>query len=171
MIVVTATLIFLMLIFAPLFFKADVVFYPHSMSATANVKVGAIPIFNESVRLAGSYLQCDGTVSTDVELKSIDKQGSVDLLKCITVEKFCMSFYNNVSVFSPIYMTIINALLAFATSTACNQFHCKFYSECKGTLDESCVRVRALINLSVAALSFCLLKQGVRKWKTCKSKK
>ena len=170
MIVVTATLLFLLLAFSPIYLKADITLYLRRMSADIKVGVGAIKVFNENVRLAGGSLHCEGTVSTDVELRAIDKKSSIDLIKCITVEKVAVWFYNNFASVSQ-YTAIQNAVLALATVTACNLFHCQIYTESVGTLNESCVRICLLINVSVAELSFCLLKQGVRKWKTRKSKK
>ena len=167
MIVVTATLLFLLLVFAPIYLKADVALYLHRLCAEIKVEVGPMTVFGEQVQLVGDSLHCDGTVSTDVELKTIDKKSGIDLLKCITVEKLVVSIYNNVSTFSPL-IALQNALLALSTATACSLFHCQICSESVGTLREGCIRVRTLVNVSVAELSFCLLKQGVRKWKTRK---
>ncbi len=171
MIVVTATLLFLLLVFAPIYIKADVTLHVKKAAVEVKLKAGSIGIFNEKIRLAGKALACEGTVTTDVDLKSIDKKSSMDLLKCITVEKIRLSFYNRLSDLSPKIFVFQNILLAIGTTTACNLFHCQLYSESIGTFAEGGVRVRALINFSVAELSFCLLKQGVRKWKTHKSEK
>ncbi len=171
MIVVTATLIFLLLIFAPIYLSADIRLYLKSLSASVGVKVGAVQVFCENISLVGDTLQCKGTVSTDVSLSSIDRQSGVDLLRCITVEKLVLSVCDNFYSFSAARLVSEEAILALATVTACNLFHCQIFCEHVGTYCDSCLRLRTLINLSVAELSFCLLKQGVRKWKTRKSEK
>lgn len=164
MIVLTATLLFLTLIFAPIYLKADVCLFVKDASARIKIGVGAVKVFDETISLASGKLHCEGTVTTDVELKSIDKKSSVDLLKCITVEKLYLTVYNNFARLSCLTLAFQNAFLALATATVCNMFHCQCCTQSLGTLREDCVRLRAMINFSVAELSFCLLKQGVRKW-------
>lgn len=171
MIVVTATLLFMMLLFAPIYLKAEVVLYIEKLSAYISVKFGILRVFGEEIDLAGSKLHCEGTVNADVEIKTIDRKSSVDLLKCITVEKLYLSVLNNIAKLNIRYAIAQNTLLALATATACNLFHCQFFSECIGTTGEDRICAKTLINFSVAELSFCLLKQWVRKWKICRSKK
>lgn len=171
MIVITATLLFAMLLFAPIYLKAEVYLYIEKLSATVSVKCGPLTVFNEKITLTDARLHCEGTVTTDVELKTFDKKSSVDLLKCVNVEKFFLSVRNNVATLDIKRILIENTVLALATATACNLYHCQIASEYIGTTGENCICVKALINANVAELSFCLLKQGVRKWKTRKSEK
>ncbi len=171
MIVVTATLLFVMLLFAPIYLKAEVYLYIEKLTAEVMVKCGFLRVFNEKISLLGKKLHCEGTVTTDVDLKSIDRKSSVDLLNCVTMEKLFLSVRNNLATLDIKRMMLENTVLSLATATACNLFHCQFFSECIGTTGENCVCARVLVNVSVAELSFCLLKQGVRKWKTRKSGK
>ena len=171
MIVVTAMLLFVTLIFAPIHFRVDLFLYLQKLAANFSINVGALRVFDENVSLRGKYLCCNGTVSTDVDLTTIDKQGGIDLLKCITVDKLCVSLQNNILNVSMYYVALENAIMALVTATLCNLFHCQFYTQVVGTLEESRVRMRVVASTSVAELSFCLLKQGARQWKTRKSEK
>ena len=171
MIVVTAMLLFVTLIFAPIRFRVNVFAYLQRLAACFAVNIGALRVFNEHVALNGKYVCCDGTIATDIDLTSIDRKNGIDLLKCITVDKFCVSLQNNILNVSMYYVALENAFAALITATLCNLFHCSFYSQVVGTLDESKVQVQVVASTSVAELSFCLLKQGVRRWKTHKSEK
>lgn len=169
MIVATATLIFLTLVFAPIYLKANVTFVASDMSAQVSIGVGFVKVFDERVSLRGRFLHCEGTVESNLDVRSIDGKSGIALLGCLTVDKLCVTLYSNFASFA--CLPALNAILATATTTAINLFHCQLYSEVLGTLGKSRMQIRALINLSVVGLSFCLLKQGVKKWKTRKSEK
>lgn len=171
MIVVTAILLFVTLIFAPIRFRVDLFLYLQKLAADFTVNVGAFRVFDEDVALRGKYLCCNGTVSTDVDLTTVNRQDGIDLLKCITVDKFCVSLQNNILSVSTFYVALENAIMALITATLCNLFHCQFYTQVVGTMDESRVQMQVAASTSVAELSFCLVKQGARQWKIRKLKK
>lgn len=171
MIVVTAMLLFVLLMFAPIRFRVDLDLYLQRLCADIKAKVGVLTVFNEQISLVGKYLHCEGTVSTDVDLQSVDRQNGIDLLQCITIDKMCFALYNNILSVSPFYFAIENAVVALATATLCNLYHCQFYTQVLGTVEESKIRAQVVASTSVAELSFCLVKQGVRQWKMRKSEK
>ena len=171
MIVVTAMLLFVTLIFAPIRFCVDASVYPQKLAVEFNVKVGLLKVFDESIVLNGKILNCNGTVTTDVDLTTIDKKGGIDLLKCITLDKFCLSLQNNILNVSMYYVALQNVIMALVAATLCSLYHCQFYAQVIGTLDESRVQMQVAASTSVAELSFCLAKQGVRQWKIRKSEK
>ena len=171
MIVVTAILIFATLIFAPIRFRIDVFAYIQKLAVEFSVKMGVVKVFDENVSLSGKYLNCNGTVTTDVDLTMIDRQDSIDLLKCITVDKFCVSLQNNILSVSMYYIALQNALVALATATLCNLYHSQIYAQVVPTLDESRVQMQVVASISLAEVSICLVKQGVRQWKIRKSEK
>ena len=171
MIVVTAILIFATLIFAPIRFRVDAFLYLQKLSASFAVKVGAITVFDEDVSVRGKYLHCNGTVNTDVDMTTLNRKNGVDLLKCITVDKLCVSLQNNILNVSMYYIALQNAIVAFVTATLCNLYHCQFYNQVVGTLSESRVEFQVVASTSVAEVTICLAKQGVKQWKTHKSEK
>ena len=171
MIVVTAMLLFVTLIFTPIRFRVDLFAYLQKLKVEFSVKVGALKVFDENVLLCGKYLNCNGTVTTDVDLTTIDRQGGIDLLKCITLDKFCVALENNILSVSMYYIALQNAIVALVTATLCNLYHCQFYTQVVPTLDDSRVQMQVVASTSVAELSFCLAKQGVRQWKIRKSEK
>ncbi len=170
MIVVTATLVFLLLVFAPIRLKMSVSLVYEQLSAHILVRLGVLRVFDESVRLEGGSLCCDGTIDAQVRLQSIDRQGGVELLRCVTFEKVYVSAYSDMarSVYGPL---AVNVIFAAATAVACSLCRCQVCTDCNGTTGKSRLEIRALISLSVAELSFCLLRQGVRKWKTRRSER
>ena len=165
MIVVTAILVFVTLAFAPIRFSVDAFAYLQDLSATFNVRIGVLKVFNERVNLRGKYLHCEGTVTTDVDISTVDRKSSIDLMKCITIDKLCVSLQNNVLNVSAFYIAMENALMALVTATFCNLYHCQLYTQVVGTLDKSRIQFQTVASTSVAELSFSLLKQGVRQWK------
>lgn len=171
MIVVTAMLLFVTFIFAPIRFRVDMFVYLQRLAASFDVKVGALKVLGEQIELRGKNLHCIGTVTTDVDLTTVNRKDGIDLLKCITVDKLCLSLQNNIFNVSMLYVAIENALVALATATVCNLSHCQFYTQVAGTMEQSAVRINVVASTSVAELSICLLKQGARQWKTRKSEK
>ena len=171
MIVVTAMLIFFTLIFAPIRFRVNAFVYPQALFAAFSASIGVLRVFDEEVSIKGKYLICNGTVTTDVDMTTVDRKQGIDLLKCITVDRLCVSLQNNVLNVSMYYVALQNALMALVTSTLCNLVHCQIYTQVMGTLGESRVRMHVAASTSVAELSFCLLKQGARQWKIHKSEK
>lgn len=171
MIVVTAMLIFATLFFAPIRFRVDAFVYLQRLSASFAVKIGVVTVFDEDVFLAGKYLRCSGTVKTEVDVTTVNRKNGVDLLKCITLDKLCLSLQNNILNVSMFYIALQNAFVALVTATLCKMFHCQFYNQVVGTLNESRVKMQVCASTSVAAVSICLVKQGVRQWITRKSEK
>ena len=171
MIVVTATLIFVLLFFAPIRFGVRVVINIQNLSASLSVRSLTIKIFDEDFELNGKVLHCEGAISTNIDLSQVDKQTGIDFLKCITVDKVAVSLANNVLEVPTTVLLVENALTAILIATFCNISHCQFYAQVVGTLKPSHARVESVITTSVAELSFCLIKQGVKLWKTQTSKK
>ena len=171
MIVVTATLVFMLLIFAPIRFRVNVAVYPQNFLAKVQVRTAAIKVFDEKLQVNGRYLHCEGTVSTDVDLVKMDKKTGIDFVKCITFDRVCVSLRNNLLGVSIFAMLIENVFSAIAMATLCNISHCQLYTQVVGTLDKSCALIEVVASTSVAELSFCLLKQGVKLWKTRISEK
>lgn len=171
MIVVTATLLFALLFFAPIRFRVSVRINYAQLSLEISVKTSAIRVFDETLTFAGRYLHCEGTVSTDVDLTQMNRQTGVDLLKCITIDKVAVSLANNVLGVAVTTVLFENVLSALAMSTLCNISHCQLYMQVVGTFEQSYALVDVVATTSVAELSFCLLKQEVKLWKTRISEK
>ena len=164
MIVCTAALIFLLLIFAPFRIRFDAQIYLQRLSAKVQAKAYGLTVLKEEIRLRGKYLVCDGTVQTDVNIAQIDSKNGIDLLKCLTFDRIFVSLQNNLSVVSSKMILAENALTAIATSLACGFTHCQVASEVVACTNESRVCLQIAVSTSVAELSFSLLKQGVRLW-------
>lgn len=173
MIVCTATLLFVLLIFAPFRITIDAQIYLRRLTANVQAKVYNIPVFNENFVLNGVNLICDGTVQTKINLAQIDNKNGIDLLKCLTFDRIFVSLQNNLSLVSSKLLLAENALTAIITNIACVLTHCQVASEVVACLGESRVCTEIAVSTSVAELSFYLIKQGVRIWmlKSAKSSK
>ena len=164
MIVCTATLIFLLLIFAPFRVLLNVQIYPQRLTVNVQAKAYVFTVFQEQIALKGKYLVCDGTVQTEIDITQIDRKNGIDLLKCLTFDRIFVSLQNNLSVVSSQKLLAENALTAIVTNLACSFTHCQVASEVIACLNESRVCLTIAVSTSVAELSFCLIKQGVRLW-------
>ena len=171
MIVVTATLLFVLLFFAPIRFRVNAVVYVQHLMAKVQVRSSSIKLFDETFELIGRYLHCEGTVSTDVDLTTVNRQAGIDFLKCITIDKVCVTLANNLLGVSTSAILAENVVAAIAMATLCNISHCQLYTQVVGTVKQSNARFEVVATTSVAELSFCLLWQGVKLWKTRTSKK
>lgn len=164
MIVCTATLIFLLLIFAPFRIKINAQIYPQRLAAKVQAKAYFITVLKEQFVLKGMYLVCDGTVQTEINIVKIDRKNGIDLLKCLTFDRIFVSLQNNLSVVSSQKILAENVITAIATNLACSFTHCQVASEVVACVNESRVCLQIAVSTSVAELSFCLIIQGVRLW-------
>jgi len=132
MIVCTATLLFLLLIFAPFRVRVNARFLFRNFTASVKGYVYAIPFFNETFELNGKYLTCRGTVDTDVDVTQIDRQSGADVLQSVTVNRICVSVRNNILSVSPIVIAFENTLSYIASEIGCRSTHCQLYAEVLG---------------------------------------
>lgn len=164
MIVCAVTLVFLLLVFAPFRVKLNAQIYWQKLTAKVRAKAYFIDVFDETLVLEGRNLVCDGTVKTSLDITQIDRKNGIDLLKCLTFDKIFVSLQNNLSVVSSKTILAENALTAIITNLACSFTHCQVASEVVACVCESRTVVQIAVSTSVAELSFCLIKQGVKLW-------
>lgn len=164
MIVCTATLLFLLLIFAPFRFNISAQVYLQRLSANVQAKAYRLTVFNEQITLKGKYLICSGDIQNKIDIAKIDRKNGIDLLKCLTFDKVFVSLQNNLSLVSSKMILAENAVTAIITNVARVFTRCQVASEVVACLKESRICLDAAVSTSVAELSFCLLKQGVRLW-------
>lgn len=164
MIVVTATLLFTLLIFMPIRLNVVVEAFYKRLSADIKVKVWGIKFFSETISLEGKNLNCNGTVETRLDIAQLDGDKGKGLLRCLTVDDVFVSFQNNMSYIPAQIILAENVICALATRIACGISHCQIGSEVYACLGESRVCFEITASVNVAELSFCLLKQGVQVW-------
>lgn len=164
MIVCTATLLFMLLFFAPFRVRIKMQVLFKKLAVYIKAESYRVPLFNETIALHGKYLLCNGTVDTEVDITQIDQKNGVDLMKCVTLEGVCVSIRNNLLNAPTSVILFENIVTACATKLACENLQCKIYSEVIGCLEESNMKVQIDLSANVAELSFCLIKQGVRLW-------
>lgn len=164
MIVCTATLLFILLVFAPFKVNFNIQIYYRRLRVNVQAKAYLFTVFDEVIQLQGKYLLCDGTVQTELDLTQIDSKSGKDLLKCLTFDRVFVSLQNNLSLVSSKTILAENALTAIVTNLACKLSNCQIASEVKSCLGESRVCAYIAVSTNVAELSFSLLKQGVKIW-------
>lgn len=164
MVVCTAALIFVLLVFAPIRIRVNVKIYFHKLKACINARIYRVKVFNETVLVRGVKLICDGTVKTEVNMMQINADNGVNLLKCVTIDSLSVSVLNNLSNVSAQAILAENIICALATRIACGVSCCRISSRVLACIEESNARIQIASSFSVAELSFCLLKQGVQLW-------
>lgn len=164
MIVCTAILLFTLLIFAPLKVRINLNVLFHKLTVKMQVKSYFVKVIDETVTLSGKYLICNGTVDTDLDVTQFDNKSGVNFAKCFTIDRVCLSLQNNVVNISAKVVLLENVLLGVATEVGRKLSHCQVYSEVKSCLGESMCVVQADVSVSIAELSFYLIKQGVKTW-------
>lgn len=164
MIVCTATLLFVLLVFAPIRIKINAQIYLKRLQADMQATVFGIKVFDETAKLRGKNIICSGTVQTEIDLTQIDTESGVNILNCITVDKVFVSFQNNLSYVSAQTILAENVICALATVVACGMTNCNVASNVLAYLGENRVCIKVAVSVNVAELSFCLLKQGVQLW-------
>ncbi len=164
MIVCTATLLFILLVFAPFRVKISAQIYLQRLTANLQANVAIFNVFDEVIQIKGKYLLCKGTVETSINILQIDSKNGVDLLKCLTFDKIFVSLQNSLSSFSSKIILAENAIAAIVTNLTCCLTNCQVASEVVACLGESRICTEIAVSTSVAELSFSLLKQGVEIW-------
>lgn len=164
MIVCTATLLFILLIFTPIRIKIDAKIFPATLRADMQATVLGIKVFDETARLCGKNIICNGTVETELDITQLNKGGEANLIKCITVDKIFVSLQNNLSNVSAQAILAENIICTLITGVACGITNCQIASNVLVCSGESRACFQVAVSVNVAELSFFLLKQGVQLW-------
>lgn len=163
MIVATILLIFMLLVFLPIRVRIDAKLFLPEFTAHVNAKLFFISAFDETFSLSGRYLQCEGTVDTDIDVSTVDKNG-IDIFKCVTVDKVCVSFCNNITSTSIYSLAFQNILVGALTEILCGIYQGKIYSSVLSVFDKSNIRAQIIVSFNLFELILSLIKQGVKLW-------
>ena len=165
MIVCTVLLVLLLLVFAPISFDVAVRIVPSKLCATLSVKTLSLKIAKETIELHGTKLNCSGSVSTTVDILETKPKSGIDLVKCLTMKRLCVSVQNNAFTCNGVSLVVENVVARICALVACNVTHCDL---CFGATLCSCPsNVCALITarISLADILIYLVKQGVNNGK------
>ncbi len=125
------------------------------------VNVFFIWIFKEKFTLQGKYLQCRGTIDSDVDLFDVDSESGKNIVSAIVFDSVNINFAVNYAVASPYVMVGLESVVCAVTAVVCAISNCNVhvstqYSPCNAVLGE----VR--ISVSIAELLCALVKNSIR---------
>lgn len=165
MIVATAMLIFLLLIFTPIPFSVRLQYVFGQVVLYVWIKVFYLPFANQKFFVDANGVGYTGTVDGYLQTGKQSSQNGVDIVKCITLDSILIYLRNDLSNLTPSAMVAQNAIVSIVTPVVCSLTHCQFGCICNNFADISDLQICVKGSISVAELSFCFIKQGVEKCK------
>ncbi len=165
MIVATAMLIFLLLVFMPIHFEVRGRYIFTELSVQTQIKVFCLTLAKERVFVDAQGVGYQGTVDGYLQNDKDSQQDGVDIAKSITMHSVQLYFRNDLSKLNVNAMIFQNAILSVITQIVCCVSNCQFACLCNNFSNIDDLQFRVKGSVSVAELSFCFIKQGVRKCK------
>ena len=165
MVVVTAILIFLLLIFAPIPFVLSGRYILLDKFVQVQIDVFGLNLASESIFVGKQGIGYKGTVDGYFKYDDEEKQSGVDIANSICMHSILLFFRSNFANLDVRLFAFQHALLGIASAVFCSFCNCQFAClyDNFSFVDDFQFSVKA--SVSVAELSFCFIKQGVRKCK------
>jgi len=167
-IALTIVLVIALLILAPL--RARVAFCLNfaQKELTVRIKIFHITFFNEKFTLQGQYLNCEGSVDTEINLPELDTNSSKFYLKAIVVDSVNVTFATNYLAQNPKTMVILEGFVKVATTIACAISNCKIHTS---TQMSSATAVFGEVRLSVSLFEVftALIRDALSKRRAAKT--
>ena len=167
MIVATAILIFLLLIFMPVRFCIDANFNFTDMTASVNLKVFLHTLVKENIFYGDGQICYKGTVDGQFQGDRNSRQNATDIAKCITIDSIFLFLQNDFSNQFFTNFVLQNTLINLLSQLVCTFSHCQFGVVCNSFSNIDSLQIVLKGNVSIAGLSSCFIKQEVQK---CKQK-
>lgn len=158
-------LIFLLLIFAPIPFVMRGRYIFGEVDMQIEVCVCALLLAKERVFVNGKGVGYQGTVDGYLQTDEDSKQSGIDVAKSICLHKVLLCLRQDFSELNVNLFLLQNAIFSLLSQTVCGFTNCQFACVSNNFSDVSDFQIFAKASISVAELSFCFIKQGVRKCK------
>ena len=165
MIVATAMLIFLLLIFTPIPLTVRLRYVFGQMVLNVWIKVFFLPFANQEVFVDGNGVGYKGTVQGYLQTDKQTNNSGIDIAKCITLDSVLIYLRNDLSNLNPSVMVAQSAFISSVCPAVCALTHCQFGCICDNFANISDLQICVKGSVSVAELSFCFIKQGVERCK------
>lgn len=165
MIVATAMLIFLLLIFTPIPFVMRGRYIFGEVDVQIEVCVCGLLLAKERVFVNGNGVGYQGTVDGYLQTDEDSKQSGIDVAKSICLHKVLLCLRQDFSKLNVNLFVLQNAIFLLLSQIVCGFTNCQFACVSNNFSDVSDFQIFAKATISVAELSFCFIKQGVRKCK------
>lgn len=146
-IALTTVLSIALLVLAPLRAKVAFCLDFAQKQLFVRVKIFHIPFFGEKFTLQGKYLNCQGSVDTQINLPEMDTKSGKIYLKAIVVDSVNVTFSTNYLAQSPQTMVALESFVGVATTVACALSNCKIHTS---TQMSSSTAVFGEVRLSVS---------------------
>ena len=158
-------LIFLLLIFMPIRFELYGRYIFTELSIQTQIKVFAFTLAKERVLVDSQGVSYQGTVDGYLQSDKDSQQDGIDIAKSITLSSVLLYFRKDLSNLNVTTMVFQDAILATMAQTLCLVSNCQFACVCNNFSNVDDLQFLVKGSISVAELSFCFIKQGVRKCK------
>ena len=165
MIVATAMLIFLLLVFTPIPLSVRLRYVFGQVAFNVWIKVFSLPFANQEVFVDSNGIGYRGTVQGYLQTDKQSNKGGIDIAKSITLDSVLIYLRNDLSNLNPGVMVVQNVLIGAVCPFVCSLTHCQFGCICDNFANISDLQICVKGSISVAELSFCFIKQGVEKCK------
>lgn len=165
MIVATAMLIFLLLIFVPIPFEMRGRYIFGEVDVQIEMDVCGLLLAKERVFVNYNGVGYQGTVDGYLQADENSKQSGIDVAKSICLRQVLLCFRQDFSKLNVNFLVVQNAIFSALSQIICGFSSCQFVSVANNFSDIDDFQILAKASVSVAELSFCFIKQGVRECK------
>lgn len=165
MIVATAMLIFLLLIFVPIPFAMRGRYIFGDVDMQIKIDVCGLLLAKERVFVNGNGVGYQGTVDGYLQTDENAKRSGIDLAKSFCLHKVLLCLRQDFSKFNVKLLVVQNVIFSLLSQIVCGLTSCQFACVSNSFSDVGDFQIFAKASVSVAELSFCFIKQGVRKCK------
>ena len=161
MIVATAMLIFLLLIFMPIPFCIGGKLDFSQLVLQIEIKVVRLTFLKEKFFATENSISYQGTLNGDLQFSS-QSNGAKEIVKCLTLDSVLLHLRNDFANQNIDILVAQKAIITIVSQVVCMFTHCQFACICESFCDVDDLQFCVKGSISVAELSFCLIKQGVQ---------
>ena len=163
MIVATAMLIFMLLLFMPIHFVVRGQYVFRDVNIKTKIQVCGLLLAEERLSVATNGVAYVGTVDGYLQPNDNAKREGIDFAKSITLHSILLNFRSDIANLNIGWFAFQNAMLSVASQIVCSFCQFQFACVCNNFSNIDDVRFKVKASISLAELSFCFIKQGVRK--------
>lgn len=165
MIVATAMLIFLLLIFMPIPFAVHGRYIFGNVDVQVAIDVCGLILAKERVFVDGNGVGYQGTVDGYLQTNENVKQSGMDVAKSICLHRVLIYLRQDLSKLNINLFVFQTAVFSIISQIVCGATDCQFACISNNFSDVGDFQIFAKASVSVAELSFFFIKQGVRECK------
>ena len=149
----------ILLVLAPL--RAQVAFCLNfaQKELTVNAKVFHIKVFKEKFTLQGKYLNCQGSVDTQIDLTQMDPSSGKAFMKAIVIDSVNVNIAVNYLAHKPTTMLAVESFAFLATAIACLVSNCRIHTSTQ-MATQTAVSGEVHLSVSLAEVFLALFRSA-----------